>query len=240
MCLLFVRAVPLFFAFDRINYKRCAPLYYEDCLSLADKFPMLYESFNNGGFCCYTNLTKREWHSNGSSIRKKQYNKPAKSQLGVIGFPRRKEAVCKWNIIKHEKSRYTEFMYRHCGLDADDEYSTHHQFSPSTTKRDQETVQQMKDYILERGNPFDMSQNSIVNICTGVQLDSETSEFFQNCIEIGECEYKKFKTDRLEKKTQKLLDTIPKVRKAKKKIQGSRFYDLKKETVTLDLLRSIY
>ena len=41
------RALPLTFAFDRVNYKRWLPLYYEDCISLKSKFPLIYESFIN-------------------------------------------------------------------------------------------------------------------------------------------------------------------------------------------------
>ena len=34
------------------------------------------------------------------------YNKPAKGPGWVIGFTRQKEAVAKWNIIKHENSEF--------------------------------------------------------------------------------------------------------------------------------------
>ena len=44
------RAIPHFFAFDRVNYKRWVPLYYEDCLAVADKYPMLHQTFTNGRF----------------------------------------------------------------------------------------------------------------------------------------------------------------------------------------------
>ena len=44
------RAIPLFYAFDRINYRRRAPLYYEDCLALQNKFAKLYETFCKGNF----------------------------------------------------------------------------------------------------------------------------------------------------------------------------------------------
>ena len=37
------RAILTFYAFDRINYKRWAHLYHEDCLALPNKFPELYE-----------------------------------------------------------------------------------------------------------------------------------------------------------------------------------------------------
>ena len=33
------RAIPLCFAFDRVNYKRWQPVYYEDCFAIPDQFP---------------------------------------------------------------------------------------------------------------------------------------------------------------------------------------------------------
>ena len=79
-------------------------LYFEDCLKLENKFPKVYGSFLGGGFV--VSQTRRR----GSNLPmdqalKKQYNKPAKGQSGIIGFSRRKETVCKWNIVKHEKSQ---------------------------------------------------------------------------------------------------------------------------------------
>ena len=35
-------ALPLVFAFDRTNYKRWLPLYFEDCLSLPKKYPSIH------------------------------------------------------------------------------------------------------------------------------------------------------------------------------------------------------
>ena len=44
------RALPLVFAFDRTNYKRWLPLYFEDCLSLPIKYRLIYESLLDGEF----------------------------------------------------------------------------------------------------------------------------------------------------------------------------------------------
>ena len=44
------RALPLFFAFDCPNYSRWAPLYYEDCISLKEEFPLLHSDFDGTGF----------------------------------------------------------------------------------------------------------------------------------------------------------------------------------------------
>ena len=103
------RALALCFGFDRINYKRFLPVYYEDCLALPSKFPKLYEGFMNGDFVV------RHSKRNGSAVPvdqalEKEYNKPAKSQSGIIGITRRKGAVCKWKLIKHEKAKYRKFL----------------------------------------------------------------------------------------------------------------------------------
>ena len=84
----------------------------------------------------------------------KQYNKPAKSSFGIIGYTRRKEAVCKWNLIKHKKSQYTSLLENMCDLTIDDEYAIHHEFSASRTKEDLSSVNKIVDYINSRGNTF--------------------------------------------------------------------------------------
>ena len=133
------QAIKLCFTFDRVNYKRWLPLYYEDCLALPQKYPVMHASFMDGDFVVHH--TPRR----GSSVPmdqalEKAYNKPAKSQSGIIGVTRRKEAICKWNIFKHDKSKFTSFMYALCALSFDDEYSLHHEYSRATTKADSACV----------------------------------------------------------------------------------------------------
>ena len=102
--------MPLCFAFDRVNYKRWLPLYYEDCLALPDKFPSIYECFLKGGF-----VVKHTSRS-GSGVPmdqalEKAYNKPAKSQSGIIGISRRKEAVCNCGTLSNMKKQNIRIFY---------------------------------------------------------------------------------------------------------------------------------
>ena len=136
------------------------------------------------------------------------------------------------DIIKHEKGQYGDFLQKICEFDTNDEHSIHHEFAPSIKKRDQEAVKQMVEYVKERRGLFNLDQNKITNICIGVHLDREASGFHLGCIKIGEEEYGKFKSDRLEKKTVKIFDVIPKVRQKKSNTHVSNTVDLKKETVT--------
>ena len=90
----------------------------------------------------------------------------------------------------------------------------------------------MVEYVEERGGFFNLDQNEITNICNGVHLDREASEFHLGCIRIGAEEYGKFKSERLEKKTVRLFDVIPNVRKKKSNTHASATVDLKKEIVS--------
>ena len=97
------QALPLVFAFDRTNYKRWLPLYFEDCLAIPEKFPLIHDNFLCGGFVAKLSKLK------GSAIPmdqalESQYNKQAKSFSGIIGITRTKEAVCEWDLIKHSDS----------------------------------------------------------------------------------------------------------------------------------------
>ena len=70
----------------------------------------------------------------------KQYNKPAKGSSRVIGFTKWKQAVCKWNIIKHEKFLFKEGLTKICALEAEDQDSLHHDFSKCTADSERAAV----------------------------------------------------------------------------------------------------
>ena len=111
------RAIPLFFFLNCINYKHWVPLYFEGCVALKSRFPDLWENFCNDGFVVHQTLRK-ESGIPMDHVLEKQYNKPAKGPSGIIGFTKRKQAVCKWNIIKHEKLLFTEGRTNICALEA--------------------------------------------------------------------------------------------------------------------------
>ena len=71
----------------------------------------------------------------------KAYNKPAKGRRGVIGFSRRKESVTKWNLLKHEKSKYTQFIDVLCDYTNQDEYSLQREFSVTSTAAEEKSIQ---------------------------------------------------------------------------------------------------
>lgn len=111
-----------------------------------------------------------------------KYNKPVKSSSGVIGFTRRKDAVCKWGLIKHEKVKYSTMLRNLCGLNDEDEHSLHQDFASKRNEHDKSHVNQLVIYISQKGNLFDSKDITLKNIATGASLSKESTSFFLNCV----------------------------------------------------------
>ena len=77
----------------------------------------------------------------------KEYSKSTKGTSGIIVYTRIKESVVKWNIIQHEKSRFTDFKYGICCLNDENEYSIHHSILGTTTEVDEICLSQLESYI---------------------------------------------------------------------------------------------
>ena len=224
------RALPLSFAFDRTHYKCWLPLYFEDCLSLPEKYPSIHENFLQGQFV--VKLTK--WKGSAVPVDQaleSKYNKQAKSSSGIIGITRRKEAVGKWGLIKHEKANYSNLLRKISGVDHEDEYSLHHEFSEKLSETDQTYIQKLVGYISERGNPFDPENITLKNLVTGATLNAESTTFLLDSVTQGIEAYDKFVKERLDCKSVKLFDKIPKTRKTKKMRKNWKPPDVNKETI---------
>ena len=159
----------------------------------------------------------------------KAYNKPAKGPGGVIGYTRKKESVAKWNLIKHEKLKYSMFIDDLCSCTDQGQYSLHHEFSKSITKSEEENVRVINEYLCSTGDIF---EGNFANIVTGEEFDEKTTEFYLGCCERGERLYREFRKTQLLEKTKLLFDTIPKPKIMKTKSQelSKSVIDVEKET----------
>ena len=204
------RAMPLFFSFDRTNCSRWVPLYYNDCILLEETFPDLFEGFMEGDFT--VTQSKRKCSAIlVDQAPEKEYKKNAKGKGGIIGFTREKEAVAKWNIMRHEKMQYLKFLNDLCNLSSDSEDSLHQMYSPSATAEDWVYVTDIYLYIKKRMILFSSPKNhDIVNIATGVPIDAKEKEILLECISDGNKVYNNFVKSSLESHQKQLFDAIPK------------------------------
>jgi len=137
------RATSLFFFFGRTNYCRWTPLFLQDCYQLKEKFPLLYDSYMNGGFV--VNASKKGSGVPFDQALEQRYNRPAKVSGGIIGVTRKKEAVALWGTIKHKKDQYIDLMKTED--DVHGELSLHHNFNPTTAATIVKMVQDIEEYL---------------------------------------------------------------------------------------------
>ena len=133
---------------------------------------------------------------------------------------------------QNEKTKYRKLLYITCLINEYDEYSLHDEFSPTITDTDIKIVSLIKEYILQRGNPFNLDKPQLfINITSGVAVEKEVCEFLLNFMQLGEAARDDFYESRLSEKSVKRFDVIPKTKKQKKKPTTLTTYDLKRETV---------
>ena len=114
----------------------------------------------------------------------KAYNKPAKDCSGIIGVTRKKEEAVAKGAWLNMKNNNSQIFYMIILLTTNDQYSLHHKFSQTITKFDENCVNQILDFVLQRGNPFNIDSKQVKNIVTGTSLIKDSYEFLVPCIEM--------------------------------------------------------
>ena len=160
-----------------------------------------------------------------------KHNKQAKSSSGIIGITRREEAVCEWGLIKHEKANCSNFLRKISGVDQEDEFSLHHEFSEKLSETDQTYIQQLVGYISERGNPFDPENTTMKDLFNGATFDAKSMLFLLGSVTKSKEAYDKFIKECLNCKSVKLFDKIPMTRKTKKMVKNWKPLNVNKETI---------
>ncbi|KAK1875448.1 Peptide chain release factor 2 [Dissostichus eleginoides] len=135
-----------------------------DCYQLKDKFPLLYDSYMNGGFV--VNTTKKGSGVPFDQALEQCYNRPAKVSGGIIGVTRKKEAVALWGIIKHKKDQYVELL--EMKGDVGGELSLHHAFNPSTATKIVMMVQDIEEYLQKVCSPLQDQHAASILFYSGI------------------------------------------------------------------------
>ena len=79
--------------------------------------------------------------------------------------------------------KYAKFIDDVCEFNAQDEFSTHHKFSSSTTASEESNIQTICQFLSERGDIF--NEGDLQNVVTGEILDNATKQFLLGCLEGG-------------------------------------------------------
>ena len=88
------RFLSLFFAFERTNYCRCVPLYYEDCIALEKNFLAIYASFLQGGFVVRQILKCGSGVPMDQAFEKNITNQPKIREASLVFHAEKKQLLC--------------------------------------------------------------------------------------------------------------------------------------------------
>jgi hypothetical protein len=223
------RATSLFFFFGRTNYCRWTPLFLQDCYKLQKTFPLLYDSYLNGGFV--VNTTNKGSGVPFDQALEQCYNRPAKVSGGIIGVTRKKEAVALWGIIKHKKDQYVDLLEMKKD-DVEGELTLHHDFNPSTASKTVEMVEDITQYLLKVSNPL-QDQVVLKNILTGETVVNINIDKLLLCLKEGSSACAKFIDERLRNRSKSIHSTINKIKFASPKATFNVVskVDIKEETI---------
>ena len=123
--------------------------------------------------------------------------------------------------------QYFKFLSDLCNLSGENEYSLHHEYSASAIAEDWIHVTDIYQYLKERVNLFSSTKNDdIVNIATGVIIDSKEKNKLLECIPDGNNAYNNFVKSRFESHQKQLFDVIP-------KSMGKTFTSSKKKNIDI-------
>ena len=131
--------------------------------------------------------------------------------------------------------KYAKFIDDVCEFNAQDEYSTHHEFSSSTTASEESNIQTICQFLSQRGDIF--GEGELQNIITGEILDNATKQFLPGCLERGDKLVHDYRNNCILLENKILFDRISKELIKKVISQNQQAKDIKKESMIL--LRSV-
>ena len=141
----------LFFAFDRIKYKRLWPRYIADMHELKTKHPATWKELEDGNL----SVTKSEisFISLGSDHACEHLNRMMKVHTGLVGISNNSNARQHFFLASPEISRLSTEFKGQFGLQVN-KPEGHHDVQLSTIRQERQAVDKIKAAILSHGNPF--------------------------------------------------------------------------------------
>ena len=202
---------PIFAVFDRVNYLRWSSLYLEDMRMLPKTAPEIHEMFMKGKHVVKRHQNKFTAVSADMALEQ-TINRSQKSSSGIIGHTKQKQFVAEWEITHHERLMISN-LFREItdSIPVVEGLNIHHEFSKTQTQNLEEKVNSMFQYILQKGNPFDMTPIPLHNLVTKALVSQDTKDKILNLFQTGNELYSTLRKERYEEKTTRISSTIHKV-----------------------------
>ena len=182
---------------DGINYMRCASFYHEMLKGLQENHPELYSNFMKGDFviksteCAFSAVS-------GDMKLEQSIMRSTKSIHGIIGQTKCLNFVQQWTLLYHEVldiSNKLRDLIKVSNLNS--ETVNHNELTKSKIKEMNECTGKIKDFIKERGNPYQLGESTLKlkNFSSQVVAHSDVSNKLLKFHELSSKKFKEFHKD---------------------------------------------
>ena len=192
--------MPWMFSLDHTHYSRWLSVHISDMITLAKKHPDVLAEFMSGNFVVHK--TCNQFSGMALDQCHEQNNAKVKGSGGAIGLTGNPGALRRWMIAGPEIARITsEFeqqtVKQQHGASGTGQH--HHDHKPGVQAAFLKEVKALVNVLGEMGNPFlEHSQDLLVIDTRDIMDIMEVAETVRRIKTLGEEQYTKFVTERLE------------------------------------------
>ena len=184
----------LFFAMDRLKYKRLWPRYIADMHALKTDHPDTWRELEEGNI----SVTKSTipFVSIGADHACEQLNRLFKADAGLTGISNNANARQRFFLATPELSILTK-EFKNQFHSTDEQAAKHHDLFPGQVKRQHATISKIKDAIERHGNPFAVEGNAVYNLITHAYIPEEYVLQILNIDNTGQQLYEHYVQERI-------------------------------------------
>lgn len=190
----------LFFAFDRIKYKRLWPRYIADMHDLKTTHPETWKELEAGNL----SVTRKSipFVSIGANHACEHVNKQMKVHSGLIGISNNANARQRFFLATSVLSCMSrEYKNQFLTSSAISNGGDHHELGSSKIKRDHAAIDKIKSAILSHGNPITSEGGKLYNIITHAYVPQEHVQKILNIDDTGQALYENYVEERINGET---------------------------------------
>ena len=203
--------IPLFFSQNRTNYARYGSVYLYSLVNLPYTHPGANEMIASKGISVNRSSVPNSRTQVDITIEQ-TYNRDAKgSSSGIVGFSTNQGAYQRWASTKNCRGEYVNAINEFVGMKDEDDDS-HKDIRPSQVRHGERDVCAVQKAICDFNNPFSIpDKNVLYCLSSGAPASSEVEVDLLNTDTKGKAAMQKFVHERLDKKSVKFHDPLPKM-----------------------------
>lgn len=211
-----------FHVLDHTNYARWLPVHVRDMLMLVVKHPLVYEEFMKGNFVVQKSAKKFSLIAKDQAHE--QSNKILQAHGGAVGLYEDDDALLLFMLTAPDCARIVKEFE---ATNTTNDESAHHEEAHSLQLKFKKDVQSFVKVVEQLGNPFRATSQELVSLDTQCVVEPSVVDSLSTIHEVGRELHQKYVSERLEKVTVPVSDTI----KRNNKLTFANRPDTKKQNV---------